>query len=380
MMTSKILHIAKDEKFIDSAINQFGSLNFIDNDFFILNECSELNYIKQKEKVNCFKTSSYIINKLNQYRIIFFHSLDADFIPIVLSTNKNQTCIWMCFGYEVYNDSFYVDKKNLYAELTLKHTTFTPVSIQKKLKNYLRPIKRIIYRDTPFTPQELKIKAIRRMDYLVSSYKEEYSKISGYIHQKKKQLDFTYYPLEYIVNVNDLEIKTTNQILVGNSGTLTNNHLDVFKKIYYENLNNYTILCPLSYGDKVYIEKIKIKGKFYFKDYFSPITNFLPLEDYNQLIRTSSIAIFYNFRQQAIGNIIASLWYGAKVFLSKKNSFFSLLKSNGIIVFDFDKSNLNVYEPLNINQITHNRLILKNLFSEKRLLEKLSSEIDNLIK
>lgn len=376
-MKSKILHIAKDEKFIDSAIKQFESLKTIRSDFYIFNQNSQFKYIKLHDKVNFFNSITSINDILNQYDIIIFHSLDVDFFPIILNTKKQHTCIWMCFGYEIYNDSFYFNKKNLYGILTRNITNFKTVSLKKKLKNYLRPFKRIIFKNLVYTNQEVKINAIRRMDYIVSSYSEEFFKISKLIHQRKKQLTFTYYPLEYLVDINDSSIIRENQILVGNSGTLTNNHLDVFKKLQVVNIGNYNILCPLSYGDSSYIEKIISIGQEKFGDNFLPLTEFLPLDNYNEIIKKSSIAIFYNFRQQGLGNVIAALWYGAKVYLSRKNTLYVFLKRMNIIIYNFD-DDICFKKILTINEIEQNRQILKALFNEKKLIENLNLEIQKL--
>lgn len=379
-MSVKILHIAKDEKFIDSAIRQFEHVKNADSVFYILSKSSNLKYIKQVDKVKCHSKTSTILERINDYEIIIFHSLDMDFTPIILKTNKAQICVWMCFGFEIYNDSFYFNKNNLYGKLTLKETSFNPVSLEKKFKNYLRPLKRLFKSNLPFTTQELKISSVRKMDYLVSSYKEEYLKISRLIYQRKKQLNFTYYPLEYLVDVNDLSIKREKQILVGNSGTLTNNHLDVFNRLKPYQLNDFVILCPLNYGDENYIDLIKVKGELLFNDRFKPLTEFLPIKDYNTHIRRSSIAVFYNFRQQSIGNIIAALWYGAKVYLSQKNSFYTYLKRNKVIVFDFDKSNNDFNTMLDESDVNHNRTILLSLFSEQHLISNLKKDINELIK
>ena len=121
------------------------------------------------------------------------------------------------------------------------------------------------------SPKERKTKAIKRITYLGSSFKEEFELVCKLIHQKKIFFDFWYYPLELIVDVNApiaIEKKT---ILIGNSGFKTLNHLDVFDKIKSFNLSVEKVIVPLNYGKKGYIATVEEIGRMDFKDKFKPL-------------------------------------------------------------------------------------------------------------
>ncbi|HAH49907.1 MAG TPA: 4-alpha-L-fucosyltransferase, partial [Balneola sp.] len=69
-------------------------------------------------------------------------------------------------------------------------------------------------------------------------------------------------------------------ILVGNSSDPGNCHLEMFRALKEElakkGLQNYNIVCPLSYGSDDHAEKVIKKGELLFGSNFMPLTNFLP--------------------------------------------------------------------------------------------------------
>ncbi|MBR5372397.1 MAG: TDP-N-acetylfucosamine:lipid II N-acetylfucosaminyltransferase [Oscillospiraceae bacterium] len=105
------------------------------------------------------------------------------------------------------------------------------------------------------------------------------------------------------------------RIIVGNSATDTNQHLDMFEKLAEYKNENIEIICPLSYGDSAYAETVIRTGRELFGDKFVPLTEFMDIETYYGYIARSAIAVFNNNRQQAMGNINAALGLGCKVYI-----------------------------------------------------------------
>ena len=108
----------------------------------------------------------------------------------------------------------------------------------------------------------------------------------------------------------------------------------------------------------------------------------MPLEDYNKILEGVKIAILNNRRQQAIGNIIALLYMGAKVFLSKKNTYYHFLKRNNIIVYCYEKdlNEKTINMGLNFEEIEHNRKMLFSLYNSKQLQSELQNSVTKVIK
>ena len=106
----------------------------------------------------------------------------------------------------------------------------------------------------------------------------------------------------------------------------------------------------------------------------------MPLSEYNQILKKCGVAILNNFRQQAVGNTIALLWFGSKVFLSNKNPFYHYLKKIGVVIYCYEKD-LNSekdLELLSFDKIIENRKqLFKNLNTEFLLIE-LKNELEKL--
>ena len=197
------------------------------------------------------------------------------------------------------------------------------------------------------------------------------------IKQKKRFFDFWYYPLEQILDVTS-EISTEKKyIIIGNSGFKSGNHLDVFDKIKNYSLQDIEIVVPLNYGQPNYIQEIMAEGKKDFNETFKPLLDFMPLADYNTILESVGVAILNNKRQQAVGNTIALLWFGAKVFLSHKNPFYHYLKRIGVLVYCYETelTEKSISQFLSLEQIEHNRKMLFQELNKNHLAELLKNQI-----
>lgn len=104
-------------------------------------------------------------------------------------------------------------------------------------------------------------------------------------------------------------------ILLGNSATPSNQHFLALKQLSVFADRNIEIICPLSYGDMKYAEKVSDYGKEIFGGKFVPINKFMSAEDYSILLNGIDIAVFFNDRQQATGNIEILAYLKKKIFI-----------------------------------------------------------------
>lgn len=116
---------------------------------------------------------------------------------------------------------------------------------------------------------------------------------------------------------------TTIKIQIGNSASETNHHIEVLNTLRKFKDKNIKIYAPLSYGDKIYAEKVILIGKKLYGDKFIPLTEFVPFDRYLAYLKTINVAIFNNDRQQALGNISLLCIAGAKVYLRTDTSMWS---------------------------------------------------------
>lgn len=154
------------------------------------------------------------------------------------------------------------------------------------------------------------------------------------------------------------------KILVGNSATQTNRHLEIFSILKNHKKNNLTIYVPLSYGNKEYRGSILKEGYKIFGNAFKPITTFLSFDDYVALLSSIDIAIFNHNRQQGGGNLNILLSLGKKVYLSQQSPYYKQYKNLGLNMYkvtDFTATKLSKTESM------QNRLIMQKNFSLEKL-------------
>lgn len=187
-------------------------------------------------------------------------------------------------------------------------------------------------------------------------------------------LNFSYYTIEDFQSENCSSNNKKEQLLLGNSATASNNHIEALsalKSIDYKG----RISCPLSYGDNIYRETLCKKAKEHFPDTFVPLTEYLPLEQYNKHIAESSVMVMNHYRQQALGNIITALWYGTRVFVSNRSPALSHFKKLGCIIHSVEddlSSNSNLTALSDIETQT-NRSKLSKAYAAKTFIESIQS-------
>lgn len=371
-MFTKIVHIATDEKFINSAILQFEKASPFPNVFYIRIKTTDAYkplHVQTKKNVH-FRTKNELLDlakTLIPSDLVIFHSLPSVFFDIVLALPKNTKIIWMCFGFEIYNDPLYFSTKKLLGSKTKKYYQRNKQTIAERLlENY-----RISFRKTK------KQEAIERIDFIGTAFKEEFEALQKYTKTKKRLFHFWYYPLELIINTEEPIKAARPNVLIGNSASITNNHLEAFTALKNcKRPPNLKIIVPFSYSEDYHSSLVKITGERYFGNTILFLEDFMDLRAYNQLLKSCGFAIFYNKRQQAIGNTIALLWYGAKVFLSVDNPFYHFLKRKGVIVFNH--SEIDTESLLGKEEILNNRKILKEFLSTTTLQESLNLELMNI--
>lgn len=104
-------------------------------------------------------------------------------------------------------------------------------------------------------------------------------------------------------------------ILIGNSASETNQHVDIINTLSQYKNENIQIICPLSYGDKEYGRKIEEYGKKVFGEKFIAIKEYMSPEKYSDLLNSVEIAVFNHNRQQATGNIEILAYLGKKIYV-----------------------------------------------------------------
>jgi dTDP-N-acetylfucosamine:lipid II N-acetylfucosaminyltransferase len=165
-------------------------------------------------------------------------------------------------------------------------------------------------------------------------------------------------------------------ILAGNSAAQTNNHLFILEQLRPHKDRIAKLIVPLSYadsGDKEYVTQVISQGKKFFGESFTPLTQFLKLDEYNALLATIDIAVFAHNRQQGMGNIIHLLGLGIKVFMQSNITVWDLFKELNIKVYDVNKFDL---MPIDLMTAKKNNEGVKKHFSQATLIGQLEKVLN----
>ncbi|WP_277640145.1 TDP-N-acetylfucosamine:lipid II N-acetylfucosaminyltransferase [Wolinella succinogenes] len=362
-----ILHIVEDDKFIDVTYNIFEIVSPNNNEFMVVTKQEKFKYIKTTPitKISPLKfLSKRFAKSLNKYEFVVLHWLDDMKKQLVINAPKNVKFVWIGWGGDYYG---YIDK-NLYLPLT-RHLvdemskTESKISAKSKIKNFIK--EKIFLKDVKNID-----KVFNKISYFVPPIEEDYLILKKKFQNfNPKFIDRNYGTLELSIK-QDFIICGKN-ILIGNSATPENNHLDTFNIISGFDISDRKIICPLSYGNMHYAERIKNRGQFLFGDNFVPINDFLPISEYNKIIGSCSIVIMNHLRQQALGNILAMMYFGAKIFLNSENPIFHFLKRNGAVIFSLEElNNTSIMDGISDREIGTNREFLLGYWSENSVVRK----------
>ena len=290
-----ILHLILDEKFTTRII-EFMNQNY-QNHVFILYYKKALKYCDkiQKENVhllNLEDSNFTLYMKLFEMADqIIIHSIFFPEISRFFHHKKKllKKAVFVIWGGDIYND--HIEKI--------------------KFKNPFKLI-RHKYR------LHLKYQLIHNIHTFMTFTYGDFDLVKKWYRTYGKGFDVLY---PSTINKEDLDKNATfkdskiTNIIIGNSATPTNNHLEAFLAIEHFKNQCINIYCPLSYGDLEYGKKIAKIGKEKFGDKFIPIFDYMSPNQYAQLLSKMHIAIFAHNRQQATGNIEILSYYGAKLYL-----------------------------------------------------------------
>ncbi len=368
-----IVHLFEDQKFVDITIENFESASSAGtNKYIVFSNNENLRYVSRTQDVVMFPDSSYKVNLDLVYKdcqLLVIHFLTPLKLFILKNKPPHIKVIWSVWGSDMYD---HINNQNIFEPLTNTIREKSLVQLLKKsyLFNFYHLLK---YRVKPLSKE---LKLLQLVNYVITVLPNEYA-----IVKKEFKLNAEY--LDYNYGINNFDefknITLGDSVLIGNSATSSNNHLDVFEIIRNTNRK---ILVPLSYGAydyNAYKATIISEGRRNFKDNFYPIEQFMPLEDYRALMASCNTVIMYHIRQQALANIFMSLYQGMRVFLNSKSPTYSFLKAEGVIIFDLKKDYKLIGKALTKEEQQINKNIVLSLRSRKVIIEK-TKGIINLYK
>lgn len=369
----KVAQLLPDDKFSDAAYQNFERASPGVCTYYVpaKKNGDKLNYIKTftPKFISIYDIiSGSIIRELIAYDLIIMHALSDFNIQVLSKICKHANrpkIIWIGMGYDYYDliynktsDQYLSDTSLLATNLGKKTQTNLNQKLLGQIKNL---IKKIALR--PNSKKEV----LNYIDYFSPVLPSEYKKFKDKYNIRAKYIRWNYgvnSKLYEDLNGEPLD-RSKNNILLGNSATLTNNHIEALNLFSNINFDLDKVVCPLSYGDNAYKEYIENYGNQIFGNKFQPLTEFVSLEQYLKIIHDCPIVIMNHIRQQAGGNISSMMYKGATIFLNKENPFYNFYHDQGVTIFTIDELEKNpelINYRLDDDEILHARKVLKSNF------------------
>ncbi len=125
----------------------------------------------------------------------------------------------------------------------------------------------------------------------------------------------------------------TTRILLGNSATTSNRHADMLIALSHFSGEDIEVIAPLSYGDAAYAERVIELGKELLGEKFIPLSSFMEIGAYEELLETIDIGVFNHNRQQGMGNINRLMMGGSKIYISPDSGMWEDFANEGRCFF-----------------------------------------------
>lgn len=345
----RFIHLVQDEKFIDFAFREFNEAGDQKHLFLIIS-------LKQKQKFIKFSKVIFVHPRLFWFLVpfgkgyvksFFFHSLPNNFYKnLILRIPDSIPIFWMSWGYDLID--IFGESDNY-----LKPKTKKIIPKKSQLSKSLQA-RGGYYNAFKFPPEAKAI--VNRIDFISTVIKNEYEIISpNHFSKIPKWVSWNYFSIEEdVIKGFEDQVVMGNNILVGNSGNLWNNHLDAFDDLLEFKIPYSQVICPLSYGDQVYRNKVKEKGETIFGVNFITFYDFLDYPDYVKQILSCSHFFMNSKRQLALGNILLLLYLGSNVILDTSNPTYHFFNRNDIRVFSIEEAKSGTLERVDLDKTRKN--------------------------
>lgn len=348
-MSNKILHVCNLDKFIPPFIIFIKkNYNFKDHEFRMTGDRSLYNFY-ENDNIYHSKQSYLSLIKLaiamNKSKKIILHNLGNDRIVVLLCLMPwllKKTC-WVLWGRDLYQ---YIDFSNRKFEFSSNYFKDT----------FLEYCRRFV---------------IFRLGFISTTVPGDYEYAVQFYKTGAKYIENLMYSSHLCRNLSseDYPKKIDNKVYiqVGNSADPQNKHIEVFDKLVAYDLENIKIYCPLSYGNEGdYAQKVIKYGKKCFGDKFVPLLKMMSMSEYNQYMASIDVAIFNHSYQQGMGNMIAALSLGKRVYINSYTSPYEYFKNLSLYVYKTDdKIDL---RSMNEDKALSNIRVSKSFFTEQSLI------------
>ena len=378
----RILHLVLDEKFIPFTQKLFEAAFPGRNQFRVygVHPRGTPRFVRQDQNVKlvsrCYWFSTAMVEDLRHCDCLVVHYMTPWFARAVEAAPSSVTVVWVGWGGDFYhllpdfaNAMYLPGTRQILSHLS----RFSVANPMQLLRTFVKWLGYRIF----FNGWEQRM--VGRVD-VVSMLANEHRLLAASVQGiRARFFHFNWYYSAEDILMKGPQAMRGPDILVGNSASPTNNHVEAFSLLKNFDLTGRKIVVPLSYGDDAYAEEVCRLGARHFGERFLPLRRFLPIDEYNEMISTCGTVIMNHVRQQGFGNICTAMFKGARVFLRPENYLLPFLRDKGGILFDLPAGPIGeqaFFAPLSEEEACQNQAALMSFLSFERVVENARRLVD----
>lgn len=317
------------------------------------------------------------VKNIEDYALIALHFLKAEDAAFLLKNPVKIPVVWFCWGGDLFELGKFYNRFVLPKTKKLRQTLAAKKSIVAGMKASLLFHCSLLV-DAKKQSRAI-IKAFQHIDYMVPVMPGDFDLLTQH-YKVGKMKGFHLNLIIPSVEEQHFPAITGRNILVGNSATFTNNHVEAIDWLKTKDLTGRKVIIPLSYGGSPALAEAiaQYAKKELGEDKVQVLRDFMPFEAYNKLIHSCEIVLMNHLRQQAVGNSIQVLLNGAHLYLQEESTVYQFLKENGIKLsaVKADTKLLGLEEA----DKQHNRKRTQELFGAERQHQRLDQLLNKIVR
>ena len=171
-------------------------------------------------------------------------------------------------------------------------------------------------------------------------------------------------------------------VLLGNSATLENNHLDALTLLSGLVGSSQRIILPLNYGDRKVADAVSERARSLFGDRAVVLRKWMQLTEYNATISGCGTTVMNHVRAQAMGNVAHALYKGSKVFVRRASPLYRHFLDLGATVFAFDETvEKDAFDaPLDPITVASNRDAIQSAYSAAAVTGRIRMIVEDAVR
>lgn len=353
------LHIVTDSSISSTFLRNLQSLGLSGNNRIVVRSNStRLKHFQEDVPFGKLYSPAFksAVGDTRQYDNVFIHQ----FSPLMyrwVAMHEFRKLNWMVWGTDLYNLP------------EIEFNFYEPLSWQRYVRHNFSSVAFLFRLKVWFTNSMFRKKAYAKVDNIYTWMHSEYQFACDRLPTLRAKHKFFFYLNDvpyhkldkFLSSAYEQPQERIPKLVVGNSGTPTNNHLDTVTWLKKNDIKA-DLLIPVAYGDKHYISFLKKNLSFYTGGKLTFIDQYMTFDEYVEFLLGTDGLIMNTIRPQGYGNIFMMIYLGRPVFVNERNISLGDLEKNGISV-----NRLRDVKNLENVEVKQNKEAILGIFSQERM-------------